>query len=62
MAFNLLETNGQIQYGVNVFAIDSPDDLANLPRTSKMGSAALCLDDDEIKVYMKNSKGEWKEI
>ena len=60
MAFNMISTNGQVQYNVSEFVIDSPDDLEKLPKRSQMGSAALCLSDGAV--YMKNSKGEWKEV
>lgn len=34
MAFKLTSTNGQIQYNVDEYVIDSPDDLKNLPKKS----------------------------
>lgn len=60
MAFNMISTNGQVQYGVDEFVIDSPDDLAKLPSRSKQGSVAL--DSSTGDVYIKNSKGEWVAI
>ena len=60
MAIKMISTNGQIQYGVDEFVIDSPDDLKKLPSRSQMGSAALCLENGTV--YMKNSQGEWKEV
>ena len=53
-------TNGQIQYGVDEFVIDTPDDIKDLPRKSVMGSYALCLSNGSV--YVKNSNGEWKEL
>ena len=32
MAFNMTSTNGQIQYNISEFVIDSPDDLEKLPK------------------------------
>ena len=32
MAFNMISTNGQVQYNVSEFVIDSPDDLESLPK------------------------------
>ena len=32
MAFKMISTNGQVQYGVDEFIIDSPDDLEKLPK------------------------------
>lgn len=60
MAFKLTATNGQIQYNVDEFVIDSPDDLKKLPPKSVMGSYALCLSNG--LVYVKNGQGEWKEL
>ena len=58
MGFNLTSTNGQIQYNVDQYVIDSPDDLEKLPKKCVMGSSALCLSNGTV--YIKNSKGEWK--
>ena len=60
MSKNLISTNGQIQYGVDEFVIDTPDDLKALPFRSKMGSTALCISNGEV--YVKNSSGEWVAI
>ena len=56
----LISTNGQIQYGISEFAIDSPEDLKDMPLKCDMGSAAICINTGTV--YMKNSNGEWKEI
>jgi len=34
MAFKMISTNGQVQYGVDEFVIDSPEDLKKLPARS----------------------------
>ena len=60
MAYKMTSTNGQTQYGVDEFIIDSPDDLETLPKRSAMGSAALCLSNGAV--YVKDSQGEWKEV
>ena len=60
MAYNILSQNGEVQYGVNEFVIDSPEDLKKLPDKTAMGSSALCLSNSEV--YMKNSSGEWQAI
>jgi len=54
MAIQLIATNGQVQYHVDEFVIDTKDDLKALPRRSIMGSTALCLSDSNV--YIKNSK------
>ena len=60
MSYQMISTNGQTQYGIDEYVIDSPDDLETLPLRSKMGSTALCLSDGSV--YVKDSKGQWKEI
>lgn len=60
MAYNMIATNGQTQYGVDEFVIDSPDDLDKLPSRSKQGSVALDISTGDV--YMKNSSGEWLAI
>lgn len=56
--FNMISTNGQVQYNVDEFVIDTPEDLESLPKRSAMGSIALCLSNSEV--YVKDSKGQWK--
>lgn len=60
MAWNRISTNGQVQYNVDEFVIDSPDDLKTLPKKCAQGSSALCTEDGSV--YVKDSKGEWKEV
>lgn len=60
MAYELTSTNGQVQYGIDVYTIDFKEDLKKLPKRSKMGSQALCLEDGNV--YIKKSDGTWKEI
>lgn len=57
MAFKLIATNGQVQYNVDEFVVDSLDDFKSLPTRSAMGSTALCLSDSNV--YVKNSKQQW---
>ena len=38
MAYKLVSTNGQVQYGIDEFFIDNKDDLEKLPKRSSMGS------------------------
>ena len=60
MAWNMISTNGQVQYNISEFVIDSPDDLETLPKKCAQGSTALCTEDGSV--YVKNSKGERKEV
>jgi hypothetical protein len=57
MAFKLISTNGQVQYNVDEYVIDTPDDLKKLPAKSAQGSVALCTSTGDL--YIKNSSGEW---
>lgn len=57
MAIKLISTNGQVQYDVNEFVIDLPEELQKLPPKSSAGSVAICTSNGEV--YMKNGKGEW---
>lgn len=57
MAYQMISTNGQIQYNVNEFIIDKPEDLKKLPNKSVMGSTAFCISNS--MVYIKNSQGQW---
>ena len=60
MAFKLTSTNGQVQYNVDEYVIDSPEDVETLPRKCAPGSAALCLSNGEV--YVKGPTGEWKPV
>ena len=53
----LLSANGTAPYGLYKFAIDSIDDLVDLPKGAKMGSEAIVTATSEI--YIKNGNGEW---
>jgi len=60
MGYRLISTNGDIQYNVNEYVVDEPEDLNSLPKGCVMGSSALCLSNGSV--YIKNSKGKWVEI
>jgi len=57
MAYNLISTNGNIQYNIDEYVIDSPDDLEKLPKRSAQGSSALCTSTGDV--YVKDSQGKW---
>ena len=57
MAVKLLSTNGQIQYHIDEFAIDSVSDLKKLSPQSEMGSVAICINTGDV--YIKNGKKQW---
>jgi hypothetical protein len=59
MANNTISTNGQVQYGISEFVVDSPEDIQKLPLCG-MGSSVICLSNGNV--YMKNSSGEWIEL
>lgn len=56
----LISANGDIQYDVNEYVIDTPEDLMNMPKDCAMGSIAIVVSTSEV--YMKNSAGEWVKL
>ena len=56
----LSAANGDIQYDVNEYVCDSPEDIPNLPHHCAMGSIAIIISTAEV--YMKNSSGEWVKL
>lgn len=54
----MITANGNSQYGIYKFAIDTIDDLAKIPRAAKMGSEAIVTSTSEI--YIKSGSGDWK--
>lgn len=60
MAINMIATNGQKQYHVDEYVIDSPDDISKLPTLAAPGSVALCTSNGEL--YIKNGNKEWVAI
>lgn len=57
MAWKMISTNGQIQYNVDEFVVDSPSDIEKLPAKSVPGSVAICTATGDV--YMKNNSGQW---
>lgn len=60
MAVNMISTNGQVQYHVDEYVIDTPDDIKKLPLNAAPGSAAICTSTGAV--YMKDGSGKWVEI
>jgi len=58
MGYFKTSSNGQVQYKVDEFFIDTPEDLEKLPTNSAMGSIAICIENAEV--YIKDSTGQWK--
>ena len=58
MGYFKTSSNGQVQYKVDEYFIDAPEDLEKLPVNSAMGSSAICINTGDV--YIKNSAGEWK--
>ena len=57
--FKLTASNGEVQYDVNEYACDTPEDLKDLPSCS-MGSVAIVISTAEL--FMLNSKKEWVKL
>lgn len=60
MAWKMISTNGQVQYNVNEYVVDSTDDLENLPKSAAMGSVALVTSTGEV--YIKDGLSSWVAI
>ena len=54
---NLYSQNGDIQYKIMEYVVDTVEDIATLPTTGAMGSTAIVIATSEA--YMLNSKKEW---
>lgn len=54
---NLYSQNGDVQYNIVEYVVDTEADLATLPTNVAMGSTALVI--ANTTVYMLNSKKEW---
>lgn len=54
----LITANGNSQYGIYKFAVDTIDDLEKIPRSAKMGSEAIVTSTSET--YIKSGNGDWK--
>ena len=59
---NIMEDKGKVAYNVQTYALDFTSDVEDLPTKTECapGSVAFVIEDGSI--YMKNSRGEWKEI
>ena len=53
----LYAQNGDTQYNIREYVIDSAEDIAKLPTDGAMGSTAIVISTSEA--YMLNSKKEW---
>ena len=58
--YNVYAQNGDTQYNIMEYVVDTPDDIETLPRTGAMGSSALVISTSEM--YMLNSEKEWVKI
>lgn len=56
----LTSSSGNIQYDVNEYVCDSPEDIPNLPGHCATGSTAIIIATAEV--YIKNSAGEWVKL
>lgn len=56
----LTSSSGNIQYDVNEYVCDSPEDIPNLPYHCATGSIAIIIATAEV--YIKNSAGEWVKL
>lgn len=57
---NLYSQNGDVQYNIREYIVDTEDEIANLPKGAAMGSTALVLSTAEL--FMLDGQGEWVKI
>lgn len=55
-----LSQSGHTAYGLQEFAVDTPEDLDYLPVDAPMGSTAIVI--STSAVYMINGEGKWVEL
>lgn len=55
--YNLYAQNGDTQYNVMEYVVDTPEDIDFLPTNGAMGSSAIVISTSEL--YMLNSQKEW---
>lgn len=56
----LIDVNGKQTYGLKSYAVDSVQDISNLPVTDLMGSTAIVISTSDV--YMLNGEGEWTKL
>lgn len=56
----IVRQNGETQYDIYEFVVDTPEDIKDLPTRVGMGSTCIVISTSEV--YMKNSKGEWVKL
>lgn len=57
---NAVSINGKTLYGIYDFVCDFEEDYKKLPTNCAVGSRAFIIENN--KIYMINSKKEWKEV
>lgn len=55
--FNLISSNGEVQYDVKEYVCDSPEDVKAIPTNCAMGSKILVISTGEV--YVLNSEKRW---
>lgn len=53
-----IKMNDNVVYNVNEYLCSSVDELAQLTSCAP-GSTAIILEEKNMAIYMKNTKGEW---
>ena len=53
----LLSASGKKTYGINEYAVDTYEEIAQIPQSCGMGSTVLVI--SEKTVYVKNGAGKW---
>lgn len=57
---NLYSQNGDVQYNIREYVVDTESEIDNLPKDAAMGSIALVLSTTEL--FMLDGQGKWVKI
>lgn len=58
--YKIVVENGEVKKDIYEVVIDTPEDVASLPRHFGTGSVAIVTSTAEV--YMKNNDGEWVKL
>ena len=58
--YSITKSGNNTYYDVQEFIIDTPEDMATLPRNVQAGSTAFVISTREV--YMMNNKKEWVKL
>ena len=57
--YSLIKRDDEVCYNVNEYLCDTEEDVKSLPPHCAPGSVAIVLEENNVRMFMKNSKGQW---